>query len=64
MKRANTDINFAEDKVIMFGEEQDVIVTISGHYSLPLNKARTILKNIDNHMFGRLPSCCGEQNNY
>ena len=46
MKKAKTGINFTEDKMTMFGEEQEVVVTSSGHYALPLNSSRTILNNV------------------
>ena len=38
MKKANTKIDFQNDQVSMLGEVQDIIVTSSGHYALPLNK--------------------------
>ena len=44
MKKANTNINFMEDKVSMFGEDLDVVVTESGHYALPLNEKSKIIK--------------------
>ena len=37
MKRAKTEIDFVNDEVKMFGETQDVYVTNSGHYAIPLN---------------------------
>ena len=47
MKRAGTEINFVTDSVVMFGEEQKVTVTQSGHYAIPLNKAGQLLEDID-----------------
>ena len=46
MKRAETKINFVTDKVQMFGEEQEVIVTSSGHYALPLNNSAVIMNQV------------------
>ena len=47
MKRADTEINFLTDSVKMFGQEQSVYLTKSGHYALPLNSSRQIMNNID-----------------
>ena len=47
MKKAGTEINFVTDAVVMFGEEQRVTVTQSGHYAIPLNKAGQLLEDID-----------------
>ena len=44
MKKAYTEINFVTDTVKMFGVEQKVEITSSGHYALPLNQAGVILK--------------------
>ena len=46
MKRAGTEINFVNDEVTMFGERQNVHITTSGHYAIPLNDSRVILKDI------------------
>ena len=46
MKTAETEINFQNDIVKMFGEEQDVHLTQSGHYALPLNNSRKVMKDI------------------
>ena len=43
MKKANTKINFKEDTVTMFGEKQNVLITNSGHYGIPLNNKHEIL---------------------
>ena len=49
MKAASTSINFVDDTVMMFGENQDVILTRSGHYSVPLSNSHRILKDaVDN----------------
>ena len=47
MKKASTNINFMEDKVSMFGEDLDVVVTESGHYALPLNEQSKIMKKLE-----------------
>ena len=46
MKRADTKINFKDDTVNMFGFKQNVIVTSSGHYAVPLNKNSEVLKSV------------------
>ena len=48
MKKAETEINFVTDKVKMFGQEQEVIITNSGHYAVALNNGGDILRSIDN----------------
>ena len=46
MKKAETNINFKNDTVTMFGEELPVIVTKSGHYALPLDDKIQIMKDV------------------
>ena len=46
MKKADTQIDFTKDTVNMFGKDQDVKVTKSGHYAIPLNNSRKILKHL------------------
>ena len=46
MKLAGTEINFVNDKVKMFGKEQNVHLTKSGHYAIPLNNFKVLLKDI------------------
>ena len=46
MKRAETKISFTDDSVTMFGLKQEVFITSSGHYSIPLNSNGKILKDI------------------
>ena len=47
MKNAETNINFKDDTVTMLGEKQKVIITQSGHYAIPLNSAKTVLRDIE-----------------
>ena len=47
MKNAESEINFINDSVKMFGEQQKVHLTKSGHYAIPLNEAKMILKNVE-----------------
>ena len=47
MKSAETSINFKEDTVTMFGKKQEVQVTKSGHYAIPLNSSRDVLRRLD-----------------
>ena len=46
MKKANTRINFKDNTVNMFGYKQNVLVTSSGHYAVPLNGNREILAEV------------------
>ena len=43
MKRANTQMNFKNDSVTMFGQKLNIIITQSGHYGIPLNNKTSIL---------------------
>ena len=45
MKSADTQMNFVDDTVVMFGEKQDVVLTRSGHYSVPLDNKKRILED-------------------
>ena len=47
MKKSRTEISFINDKVSMFNEEQKVFITKSGHYAIPLNKSREIMKAVE-----------------
>eukprot|EP00112_Aurelia_sp_Birch-Aquarium-sp1_P008508 Seg1939.7 transcript_id=Seg1939.7/GoldUCD/mRNA.D3Y31 product="hypothetical protein" protein_id=Seg1939.7/GoldUCD/D3Y31 len=44
MKKANTILDFDQDRVIMFGEEQTLLKTSSGHYAIPITKSRQIIE--------------------
>ena len=48
MKRAETEINFVTDTVRMFGQEQDVFITSSGHYAVPLNNSGEVMMQVEN----------------
>ena len=38
IKKANTEINFETDTVVMLGEQQDLLATTSGHYAIAIGK--------------------------
>ena len=40
-------MNFVDDSVSMLGEKLNVVVTSSGHYSLPLNNQHKILEDVE-----------------
>ena len=42
MKKANTHIDFANDKVTMFGNQQDLWTTSSGHYAVSIRERARI----------------------
>ena len=46
MKKAGTEINFKDDSVTMLGHKQNVVITSSGHYAIPLNEKRDILNDV------------------
>ena len=48
MKTANTSINFKDDTVTMLGRKQNVLVTRSGHYAIPLRDKNVVLSDIVN----------------
>ena len=39
MKRAKAKLNFDEDKIEMFGENQPMVCTANGHYAIPISKS-------------------------
>ena len=43
MKKAETVLNFNEDSVTMFGEQQHLLKTSSGHYAIPLTIKEKLL---------------------
>lgn len=45
MKKSSTVIDFNKDTAVMFGEEQKLIKTSSGHYAIPLTKKRKIIED-------------------
>ena len=47
MKMAGTKIDFVQDSVSMFGEKQNIKVTKSGHYAVPLNESTRILADVE-----------------
>ena len=44
VKKAETVPNFNEDSVTMFGEQQQLLKTSSGHYAIPLTKSRKVVE--------------------
>ena len=49
MKKADTYINFKDDSVTMLGEKQNVMITSSGHYSLPLTHHLKVLDDVNSN---------------
>ena len=47
MKKANTKLYFANDKVNIFGKKVDLQFTSSGHYAIPLKES---CKNLDSDL--------------
>ena len=48
MKKSSTVIDFTKDTAVMFGEEQKLIKTTSGHYAIPLTNKRKLIE-VDQH---------------
>ena len=44
MKKSSTVIDFNKDTAVMFGEEQKLIKTTSGHYAIPLTNKRKFIE--------------------
>ena len=47
MKKADTELNFRDDTVMMFNQKLNLQVTKSGHYTIPLDQKQQILEKID-----------------
>ena len=45
VKKANTSIDFQSHTATMLGQKQQVIITTSGHYAIPLGNNEQILKD-------------------
>ena len=54
MQNANTRIDFAKDKISMFGTEQKVFLTQSGHYAIPLNNSQKVLRSLEDKRNAKL----------
>ena len=46
MKKANTEVNFKIDTVVMLGEQDDLLATTSGHYAIAIGK-RSVLELLE-----------------
>ena len=46
MKKANTQIDFKDDKVHIFGQKVDLFFSSSGHYCIPITKGCDQLSNV------------------
>ena len=46
MKTANMTLHFKNDNAIIFGESEQLIVTKSGHYAIPISPYNKILNNV------------------
>ena len=47
MKRANMKLNFQDDTITIFNENIPFITTQSGHYAIPITKAKQLINNVD-----------------
>ena len=56
MKRAETVLNFNEDTVSMFSEEQQLLKMSSGHYAIPLTTSRKVADS--ENTFDVSKTCC------
>ena len=52
MKKSSTVIDFDKATAFMFGEEQKLIKTTSGHYAIPLTKKWKIIEEAPEVVFG------------
>ena len=46
MKKANMTLDFKNDHGIIFDQSIKLLVTQSGHYTIPINPYKTILNNV------------------
>ena len=46
MKRTNMKLNFQNDTINIFGENIPLITTSSGHYAIPITKAKQLINNL------------------
>ena len=44
MKKANITLDYKNDHAVIFDQSIQLIVTKSGHYAIPINPYKTILK--------------------
>ena len=47
MKKAGTTIDFMNDTVTMFGKNQPIHLTKSGHYSVALDNKQEVLRKVN-----------------
>ena len=47
MERANMKLNFQDDRIPIFNENIPLIITQSGHYAIPITKAKQLINNLD-----------------
>ena len=47
MKRANMKLNFENDTINIFDENIPLITTSSGHYAVPITKAKQLINNLN-----------------
>ena len=47
MKRGNMKINFKDDTIIILDENIPLLTTSSGHYAIPITKAKQIINNFE-----------------
>ena len=54
MKKANTNIDFTNDKVHILGQEIDIRFTTSGHYSIPISKCYEALNKFSEENYNNI----------
>ena len=54
MKKANTKIDFTNDKINILGQEMDIRLTTSGHYSIPISKCYEALNKFSEENYGSI----------
>ena len=47
MKKANMKLKFQDDKITVFNENIPLITTQSGHYAIPITRAKQLINNLD-----------------
>ena len=48
MKKAETVLNLNDESVTVFGEQQQLLISSSGHYAIPVSKSRKVTESESN----------------
>lgn len=63
MKKANMKLNFEDDTITIFNENIPLITTNSGHYAIPITRAKQLINNLDRKTDMSITLTMSENNN-